>query len=180
MTLARSLRTTLCVSLLAELCAACASPEPAQPAAAPAAAATAGGEVPASAAQLEGSWVEFWALSGKAETQRYTFLADGRFGWTAATGTTATPARRFGRFEVQGAELVLRVQGEDARGDCSDAAPCRTFHDPALEERFALGACPDNAEASTLDQAYRCTAIAGQAFWLSNALRADGLAELAK
>jgi hypothetical protein len=130
--------------------------------------------------ELEGSWVEFWALSGKTDTQRYTFLPDGRFGWQAAPGTAASPARRFGRYEVQGAELVLRVQGEDTRGDCTDATPCRTFHDPAVEVRFALGACPDNHEARSVDQSYRCTAVGGQAFWRRDELRADGLAELAK
>jgi hypothetical protein len=139
-----------------------------------------GAEAPQSAAELAGSWVEFWALSGKAETQRYTFLADGRFGWQAPPSAASAPARRFGRYEVQGSELVLRVQGEDARTDCTDATPCRTFHDPAVELRLPLGACPDNSEASSLDQGYRCSAIGGQAFWHTTELRADSLAELAK
>lgn len=144
---------------------------------------SAGGEVPKTAVELEGSWVEFWALSGEADTQRYTFLADGRFGWQAAQGAAGAaggPGRRFGRYDVQGGQLLLRVQGEDARGDCTAAAPCRTFHDPAVELRLPLGACPENSEASSLDQAYRCTAIGGQAFWRSSELRADSLAELAK
>lgn len=151
-----------------------------QPEPAPVAEPSAGAEAPVDAAQLQGSWVEFWALSGKADTQRYTFLPDGRFGWQAAPDSTASPARRFGRYELQGAELVLRVQGDDARGDCTDAAPCRTFHDPAIEVRLPLGGCPDNTEARSVDQSYRCTAFGGQAFWRSDELRADSLAELAK
>jgi len=180
MTPRRWVLTTCSLLCLGSVWTSCTSHEPAAP---PPPEPSAGGELPKTAADLEGSWVEFWALSGKADTQRYTFLVDGRFGWQAAPGATGTPdvpARRFGRYEVQGAELVLRVQGEDARGDCSDAAPCRTFHDPAAELRLPLGACPDNSEATTLDQAYRCTAIGGQAFWRSNELHADSLAELAK
>jgi hypothetical protein len=177
MTPRRWLLTSCSLLWLCSAWTGCASQEPVAP---PAPEPSAGGELPKTAAELEGSWVEFWALSGKADTQRYTFLADGRFGWQAAPGAADTPGRRFGRYEVQAGELVMRVQGEDARGDCTDAAPCRTFHDPAIELRMPLGACPDNSEASSLDQAYRCTAIGGQAFWRSNELRADSLAEMAK
>jgi len=166
---------------LACLGAGCASSAPAPNAEAPAAPPAAssppssGSEVAAadvSAEALQGSWVEFWALAGKADTQRYTFLADGRFGWTAAPQQSAGggPARRFGRYSVQ---------GEDQRADCDGSSACRAQHEPALEQRLSIGACPHNEEASALDGDYRCTSFDGQAFWRSATLSADGLAELA-
>lgn len=127
-----------------------------------------GGERPATAAlsadALQGSWVEYWALSGRAETQRYTFMNDGRFGWCAGPNSAA-PATRWGRFSVAGDALVLTVQGEDAQHDCSGGA-CRKLHEPALEQRLPLGPCPPNDEARALDAHYRCVSVGGQAFWL--------------
>ena len=128
----------------------------------PAAAASA---APVTQDELQGSWVEYWALSGRAETQRYTFTSDGRFGWCAGPDAGA-PARRWGRFSVASDALVLNVQGEDATHGCAAGAGCRTLHEPAVEQRLPLGACPPNDEARALDAHYRCVSVAGQAFWL--------------
>jgi hypothetical protein len=129
------------------------------------AASTGGGEQPLVPEALHGSWVEYWAVSGRADTQRYTFMPDGRFGWCAGP-SDAVPALRWGRFSVTPDALVLSVQGEDARRDCDGAAACRTVHQPALEQRLPLGPCPPNEEARALDAHYRCVSVAGQAFWL--------------
>jgi hypothetical protein len=123
-------------------------------------------EAPLTAENLHGSWMEYWALAGHADTQRYTFMADGRFGWCAAPDTNAVPARRWGRYSLSGEELVLSVQGEDATADCDGKAPCRSAHAPAVEQRLPLGACPPNDEARALDAHYRCISVGGQAFWL--------------
>jgi hypothetical protein len=131
------------------------------------AASTTGGEQPLAPDALHGSWVEYWALSGRADTQRYTFMPDGRFGWCAGP-SDAVPALRWGRFSVSADALVLSVQGEDARRDCDGAAACRTVHEPAVEQRLPLGACPPNEEARALDTHYRCVSVGGQAFWLGN------------
>lgn len=133
--------------------------------------ASSGGEQPVADAPLtpetlHGSWVEYWALAGRAETQRYTFMPDGRFGWCAGPDSQAAPARRWGRFSLAGAELVLSVQGEDASASCDGKAGCRTAHEPAVEQRVPLGACPANDEARALDAHYRCISVGGQAFWL--------------
>jgi hypothetical protein len=134
--------------------------------------ATSGGEQPLAPEALHGSWVEYWALSGRAETQRYTFMPDGRFGWCAGP-STATPARRWGRFSVAGDALVLNVQGEDAQRECDGTGGCRALHEPALEQRLPLGACPPNEEARALDTQYRCVSVGGQAFWLGPASAAS-------
>jgi hypothetical protein len=123
-------------------------------------------EPPLDAASLHGSWMEYWALAGHADTQRYTFRPDGRFGWCAAPDTNAVPARRWGRYSLEGEDLVLSVQGEDASADCDGKGPCRSAHQPALEQRLPLGACPPNDEARALDAHYRCISVGGQAFWL--------------
>jgi len=132
------------------------------------AASTAGDEQRLAPEALHGSWVEFWAVSGRADTQRYTFTPDGRFGWCAGP-SDAVPALRWGRFSVSSDALVLSVQGEDARHDCDGGAACRTVHQPAVEQRLPLGACPPNDEARALDAHYRCVSVGGQAFWLGDA-----------
>jgi hypothetical protein len=134
-------------------------------------------EPPLTAESLHGSWMEYWALAGHADTQRFTFMPDGRFGWcaapdsgagagAAAPGGDAVPARRWGRYSLAGQELVLSVQGEDITSDCDGKGPCRSTHVPALEQRLPLGACPPNDEARALDAHYRCISVGGQAFWL--------------
>lgn len=123
-------------------------------------------EGPLTAESLHGSWMEYWALAGHADTQRYTFMPDGRFGWCAGPDVNAAPARRWGRYSLSGDELVLSVQGEDATADCDGKGPCRSAHQPAAEQRLPLGACPPNDEARALDAHYRCISVGGQAFWL--------------
>jgi len=157
------------------LLAACASaPTPkaetaASPAAAPApaeASSTAG--IPADA-DLVGRWVEFWAPAGRADTQRYELSADGRFDWYAAQRSHDAVTRRFGRFRVERAHdapaIVLQVEGHEERFGCEGSAACRVTHDPPLEQRLALGACPPNDEAKSLDARYRCISLDGHAFW---------------
>ena len=149
------------------IAAGCASPAPEaqtpQPAAqSPAAAQSAGAEQPAK--PIDGLWVEFWALEGHADTQRYALFEDGRFGWCAASDGPAHGARRWGQWSAQGDTLVLRVRGQDSGKSC-DGGSCRVQHEPPLEERLQLGPCPPNEEAKALDASYRCISIAGQAFW---------------
>jgi hypothetical protein len=144
----------------------CASSEPAavaSPQTAGAAAST-GSEQPPATAPLSGLWVEFWALEGHADTQRYALFEDGRFGWCAAREGEGKGARRWGRWKAEGETLVLQVQGRDHGPACRDDA-CRQRHEPPVEERLQLGPCPPNEEARALDSTYRCISIAGQAFW---------------
>jgi hypothetical protein len=126
---------------------------------------SAGAEHAAAAEPLSGLWVEFWALEGHADTQRYALFDDGRFGWCAAREGQEQGARRWGRWSADGGMLVLTVQGEDAGASCSAAAGCRVAHDPPVEQRLPLGQCPPNEEAKSLDASYRCISIGGQAFW---------------
>lgn len=131
---------------------------------------------------MEGAWVQYWAPSGQADTQRYVFSADGRFTWTAAAGKDAqTPppsaASKAGQFELeqQGSVwvLLMRVQTEAFAGcseGCGDASPRLVQHEQALIERLELGECAHNDEAQALDAAYACVAIGGHAFWRRPAL----------
>ena len=113
---------------------------------------------------IDGLWVEFWALQGHADTQRYALFPDGRFGWCAAKEGPTGGARRWGTWSTEGDMLVLRVRGQDSGTGCA-TADCRAQHEPPLEERLQLGPCPPNEEARRLDASYRCLSIAGQAFW---------------
>ena len=113
---------------------------------------------------LAGLWVEFWALSGQTETQRYALSEDGSFGWRAAAGTASGVVRRWGRWSADGATLVLSVQGEESAGGCRGTA-CQARHEPPREERVQVGDCPPNDEAKALDATYRCASIGGRAFW---------------
>jgi hypothetical protein len=145
-------------SLLAAGCASSGS-APTAPSQPPAQ--SAGAEEPAA---LDGLWVEFWALEGHADTQRFALFPDGRFGWCAAREGTSRGARRWGTWSVQADSLVLQVKGQDSGKNCADAS-CRVRHDPPLQERLPIGVCPPNEEAKVLDASYRCISIAGQAFW---------------
>ena len=142
-----------------------APPEPAEPALVapelPAAAPAA--PPPPTAAELTGDWVEYWAVSGATDTQRYTFGQDGRFEWHAAAATPDV-ARRWGSFRVDGADLVLSCEGHEQRRDCKGQA-CNVADQPAVEQRLLLGECPPNVEAKALDANYRCLSIGGHAFW---------------
>jgi hypothetical protein len=111
------------------------------------------GAVDLGSADLVGTWAEYWALQDgerAADTQRFVFLADGRFGWSAAAGA----GLRAGRYSLDGATLVLQVERAEGAG----GAPG--------ELRLSIGPCPPNDEARALDAAYRCLGIDGDAFWL--------------
>jgi hypothetical protein len=126
---------------------------------------------PRSAAGLQGMWVEYWAVSGELDTQRYVFLEDGNFSWIAPrafSGRTAT--RKLGRFELQANALVLQVSTEEFAPctTCSATAehePKRVEHASPLVERYELGDCAPNVEAQAIDRHYACVAIDGRAFW---------------
>jgi hypothetical protein len=125
---------------------------------------------------LHGLWVEYWAKGGKADTQRYVFLPDGRFAWQAPD-QEAPPqraVRKAGHFELHGQgvseALVLYVSLEEFAA-CS--APCaqasaglrQVEHSPPLVEQYELGECAPNQEAEAQDAHYACRAIDGRAFW---------------
>lgn len=124
-----------------------------------------------SPAELVGAWTQYWAPCGRADTQRYVFLPDGRFGWRAPQGTASLqgPLQQSGRYNVQDGTLVLQVERERFAA-CSSGCANRTQpriveHAPALSLSVELGACPQNAEAEHVDAAYRCFGLAGHAFW---------------
>ena len=116
----------------------------------PAPEAETGAEGVIGAPELVGAWAEYWApVNGAADTQRYVFLADGRFGWQAR----GAAGSRSGRYVVEGRTLVLSV--ERAEGDGVQPG----------ERRVELGECPPNEEARHLDAGYRCVGFDGDAFW---------------
>jgi hypothetical protein len=113
---------------------------------------------------MSGEWVEFWAVDGQADTQRYALMPDGKFDWQAARKGDSPLARRWGSWRVEGDTLLLHCEGEEQREHCSGDA-CRVVNNPAREERVQLGECPPNEEASSLDVSYRCVSIGGHAYW---------------
>jgi hypothetical protein len=151
-------------------CAGTPQPAPAHPSAAPGTAQAVAPPAPPPSPPLTqqalvGTWVEFWALSGQADTQAYEFVADGHFEWRAAAGSDDRMLRRWGRYSVQNTQLVLATEGHEERFGCEGSAVCRVLHEPALEERFTLGECPPNEEAREIDPRYTCVAVEGRAFW---------------
>jgi hypothetical protein len=117
---------------------------------------------------LGGFWAEYWAAPqhGKAETQRYVFLPDGRFGWLAPTRDTpkVDPLERSGHYTVSAESVVLQVEHERfGDGRVAD-------HAPAVSETLEIGDCPPNQEAQALDASYVCLSIGGRAFWRKNAV----------
>jgi hypothetical protein len=163
------------VTLLALVLAACSCPRalPAESSAPPATAtatatATSGDEDQANVDALLGFWAEYWAVVGEAQTQRYLFLPDGRYGWLAAPGDPQPVLRRSGRWAFEQDVLVLsetaRLERACAETPC-DQAPRAVANDAPVEQRLELGDCPDNAEARELDQHYQCRSIGGRAFW---------------
>ncbi len=116
---------------------------------------------PAAPPELHGFWAEYWALQGRAETQRYVFLADARFGWLAPQRDTPKqdPVQRSGRFSIVAGDLVLQVESERF-GDGHVAA-----HTPAVPLTLEIGDCPPNQEAQAVDASYVCQSIGGRAFW---------------
>lgn len=116
-------------------------------------------------AELAGEWVEFWALSGGAETQRYVFGADGRFEWHAAPGAQDAVLAAFGAYAFNGAALDLTVTMERPRDAACDSG-CRKPVEPARALQLAVTECPPNEEARALDASYRCLSFGDRAFWL--------------
>jgi hypothetical protein len=122
---------------------------------------------------LRGTWVEYWAVDGGADTERYSFEA-GHFDWHAAGQVRGqTAVRKAGAFRIvrdgPAAVLVLDVEHETFEG-C--AAPCASggdarevSHPSPIVERYELGECPSNPEAQRIDTSYTCRAIGGKAFW---------------
>jgi hypothetical protein len=137
------------------------------PAPAPAAAPAASTAPQAPARELSGEWVEFWALAGGADTQRYVFTKDGHYEWHATAQSQDPVQARFGTYAVQGDQLELHVRFEAQRGKCENG--CRTPVEPARAETLLLADCPPNEEAKKLDASYRCVAIGERAFWLKYA-----------
>jgi len=128
---------------------------------------------------LRGTWVEYWAVDGGADTERYSFSELGHFEWNSTYSAQTSPhapqtaVRKAGvfRLERNGSTpvLVLEVQHE-AFAAC--AAPCEATtgpreveHATPLVERYELGECPSNPEAQRVDASYTCRAFGGKAFW---------------
>jgi hypothetical protein len=151
-------------------------PDPAPPAEyPPMPASTAGSaEVPAPPApaakgapgtELAGEWVEFWALSGGADTQRYVFGPDGHFEWSAAETSKDAILATFGTYTFDGTAIALTINAERPRDSkCTDG--CKTPVEPPRTARLAVNDCPANEEARALDASYRCVSFGDRAFWL--------------
>lgn len=139
-------------------------------------AASAPGATPPSAAgaiDLRGTWVEYWAVNGKAETDSYAFTEQGRFDWHASAKVEQQkPVEKVGTFHIEthgdGAVLVLEVERErfaGCTGGCADSSPREVTHSTPIVERYELGECPGNPDAERIDRHYTCRAIGGRAFW---------------
>jgi hypothetical protein len=174
------------LSLLVIACAACSSQNPSPSAGAETAAPRSSGadvsQPPAAEVRpsdLRGTWVEYWAVDGGADTERYSFSELGRFEWnssySAQTSAQAprTAVRKAGVFRLERdgstAVLVLEIQHEAFAG-CSapctgSAEPREVDHGTPLVERYELGECPSNPEAQRVDANYACRAFGGKAFW---------------
>jgi len=122
--------------------------------------------------QLQGFWAEYWARAGQAETQRYVFLADGRFGWLAPLRDVPRqdPLQRSGSYSIEGNLLLLDVSRERfaaCTAGCAQAGEAKVVeHAEPLRISLELGDCPANEEAAQLDASYQCRSIGGRAFWL--------------
>jgi len=133
---------------------------PAQPAVveAPAPKAAAGSE-------LAGEWVEFWALSGGADTQSYVFKPDGHFEWSAAPTSQEAVIATFGQYAFDGTHIELTIAAERPRGMACETG-CKQAVEPPRVVRLATTECPPNEEARALDASYRCLSFGDRAFWL--------------
>jgi hypothetical protein len=125
---------------------------------------------------LRGTWVEYWAVSGGADTDRFAFDEQGHFDWHASANAQAqapSAIEKAGAFRVertgQASVLVLEVQRERFAGcasPCTHAGePREVRHSAPIIERHELGECPVNPEAERIDASYTCRAIGGKAFW---------------
>lgn len=136
---------------------------PSEPvAAAPASAPAAKG---APGTEIAGEWVEFWALSGGADTQRYVFGPDGAFEWSAADTSKDAVVATFGAYTFDGTKVDLTIKAERPRDSkCTDG--CKNAVEPARTAQLAVAECPPNEEAKALDASYRCLSFGDRAFWL--------------
>lgn len=151
------------------------SSEPASPRQAEAVASPTPAAAPLTAAALHGVWAEYWSTAGDADTRRYVFLSDGRFGWLAPERTTPAvqPLRRSGTYRIETVDgasmLVIETRSERfaaCTGGCANAGEARQVeHDAPLVERYEIGECPPNQEAQRLDASYECRSFGGRAFW---------------
>jgi hypothetical protein len=133
-------------------------------------AATAQTAAPLAPEALHGFWAQYWAREGEAETQRYVFLADGRFGWLAPErdAPPQDPQQRSGTYAIEGDVLVLSVARERFAGcqtGCPHAEPRVVEHAAPMRITLDLGECPPNEEAAQLDTGYKCLSVGGHAFW---------------
>lgn len=133
--------------------------EPAAPASGPVTAKGAPGT------ELAGEWVEFWALSGDADTQRYVFSGDGHFEWDSAESSKDPVAATFGEYTFDGTNITLTAKAERLReSTCHDG--CKTAVEPPRTTQLPVAECPPNEEARALDASYRCLSFGDRAFWL--------------
>ena len=177
---ARSFRSAVVAALVTHAAVGCATtPQPtASGATTPTAQTTPSAAVPGASAELTGVWVEYWAPSGRADTQRYELTLDGHFVWYApdkpADGNLPTATRKHGTFVVEHGStestLVLRVTAEEfptCGPGCAhhDDPPRQVEHATPLVERYALDECAPNQEAKALDASYACMTISTRTFW---------------
>ncbi len=118
---------------------------------------------------LRGTWVEYWAVAGGADTERYAFNEPGRFDWHASQREKAaeqSPIGKSGSFRLEphgsATYLVLAIERETFGGP---GVPREVQHPAPVVERHELGECPSNPEAKNIDASYTCRAIGGKAFW---------------
>ena len=136
---------------------------PAEPA--PAAAAPAPAAKGAPGTEIAGEWVEFWALSGGADTQRYVFGPDGYFEWSAAETSKDAVVATFGAYTFNGTTIDLTIKAERPRDSkCTDG--CKSAVEPPRTAQLAVADCPPNEEARSLDGRYRCLSFGDRPFWL--------------
>jgi len=137
----------------------------AAPAATPAAPAPAPAAKGAPGTELAGEWVEFWALSGGADTQRYVLGPDGHFEWSAAETSKDAIVATFGTYTFDGTAIALTIKAERPRDSkCTDG--CKTPVEPPRTAQLPVNDCPPNEEARALDASYRCLSFGDRAFWL--------------
>ncbi len=115
--------------------------------------------------EIAGEWVEFWALSGGADTQRYVFGPDGSFEWSAAETSKDAIVATFGTYTFDGTKVDLTIKAERPRDStCSDG--CKNAVEPPRTAQLAVAECPPNEEAKALDASYKCLSFGDRAFWL--------------
>lgn len=115
--------------------------------------------------EIAGEWVEFWALSGGADTQRYVFGPDSSFEWSAAESSKDAVLATFGTYTFDGTHIALTIKAERPRDSkCTDG--CKNAVEPPRTAQLAVAECPPNEEAKALDASYRCLSFGDKAFWL--------------